>query len=59
MHYTPDTREEISAMLKGQQIESFTWEEEGAYWVMTFTGGAEMCVRLMAEIAQEGIGHLD
>jgi len=26
------------------------WDEEGSYWIITFTDNSEICVRLMAEL---------
>lgn len=49
MKYTPAQRERISQESKGKVIESFEWDDVDHYWVMTFTDGTEMCVRLMAE----------
>jgi len=57
--YNPDKfdaawRERVSKDAAGKTIESLTWEPEGdhghGYWVMTFTDGTEICVRLMAEM---------
>lgn len=52
MRYTPEQRQQISETAKGKTIKSMEWEEEdGGYWVITFTDESEMCVRTMAEIA--------
>lgn len=48
--YSDAQRKQISEMAKGKVIESMEWEPQGRYWVITFTGGEELCVRLMAEI---------
>lgn len=52
MKYTPEQRNNISEVCKGRIIESMEWEPEGKYWVITFTDGDELCVRLMAELSE-------
>ncbi len=47
---TPDQRTRLSESAKGKTIQSMEWEEEGQYWVITFTDESEMAVRLMAEL---------
>jgi hypothetical protein len=49
MKYTKSQRDAISAQAQGKRIESMEYDEEGAYWVLTFDDGSEMCVRLMTE----------
>ncbi len=48
--YTKEQRAQISKDATGKIVESLEWDEEGGYWVMTFTEGAEMCFRFMAEL---------
>lgn len=54
--YTDEERAHIGAEAKGRVIEQFYWsapaidDEVGGYWVMEFTDGTEMAVRLMAEL---------
>ena len=50
MKFDKARRELISQDAKGKTIESMEWDEEGEYWVLTFTDGSEMSVRLMAEL---------
>jgi hypothetical protein len=49
--YTNEQREMISKQAKGKIIESMEWE--GDYWVITFTDGSEISLRLMAELEQD------
>lgn len=59
MQYTEAQRRRVSEDAKGKTIESMEWEPEGpggGYWVMTFTDGSEISVRLMAELANPGGG---
>jgi len=48
--YTPEQRQEIGDSAKGKTIQSMQWDEEGSYWIITFTDNSEICVRLMAEL---------
>jgi hypothetical protein len=50
MIYTPAQRSQLTNDAVGRTIQSLIWEPKGRYWVMTFTDGAELCLRLMAEI---------
>jgi hypothetical protein len=50
MRYTEEQRATMSAEAKGKTVESLYWDDEGDYWVMTFTDGAEICFRFMAEL---------
>jgi hypothetical protein len=51
MNYTAEQRQQISAMAPGRTVESLEFEEDGGYWVMTFTDGSEISFRFMAELA--------
>jgi len=48
--YSKEQRTQISEEAKGKIIESLEYDEEGGYWVMTFTDGSEICFRFMAEL---------
>jgi hypothetical protein len=48
--YTEEQRIEIMKNMKGKTIEMILWDEEGQYWVMSFTDGQETCLRFMAEL---------
>lgn len=39
----------VSSNAKGKTIESMEWDDVGAYWLITFTTGEELCVWLLAE----------
>jgi len=51
--YTSEQRQKIVEQAAGKQVESLEYDDDPAagYWVMTFTDGAEICFRLMAELA--------
>jgi hypothetical protein len=49
MKYTPEQRESLIQQAKGKVIESMEWFDDDGYWLIAFTDGSEMCVRLMAE----------
>lgn len=49
MRYTPEQRSRIAQESVGKVIESFEWDDVDCYWVISFTDGTELCVRLMAE----------
>jgi hypothetical protein len=52
MRYTAEQRQQISKQAAGKVVESLEFEEEdGGYWVMTFTDGSEISFRFMAELA--------
>ena len=53
MRYTPEQRENLSQQARGKTLESLEWFDDDDYWLMTFTDGSEMCVRLMAELGAE------
>lgn len=48
--YTDEQRRQISEQAQGKTIESMEWDPEDKYWVITFTDGFELCVRLMGEL---------
>jgi hypothetical protein len=51
--YTEVQRAALADDAKGKTIAAMTWEPEGpggGYWVLAFTDGTEMSVRLMAEL---------
>jgi hypothetical protein len=49
--YTTEQREQIARDGAGKVVESLEFEEEdGGYWVMTFTDGSEVSFRFMAEL---------
>lgn len=51
MRYSDEQRKRISDESKGKTIETMGWEpDDGGYWVITFTDGSELSVRLMAEL---------
>jgi hypothetical protein len=52
MEYTGEQRERIGGQAAGKTIASLEWDDDpGArYWVMVFTDGTELCLRLMAEL---------
>jgi hypothetical protein len=54
MKLTDEQRAEISKEAKGRTIETFEYELPGdglpGYWVMTFTDGTELSMRLMIEL---------
>ena len=54
-----EIRKRMTEELKGKTIESFEWcpPQDGVrgYWVMTFSGGGEMCVVTMAELERENL----
>ena len=52
MIYTPAQRVTIIQQSVGKTIQSLEYDEEGRYWVMTFTDGLETCFRFMAEIGE-------
>lgn len=43
-------RAQIGRDAAGRVIESLEWDAVGQYWVMTFTDGAELAFRMMAEL---------
>ncbi len=49
MKYTPGQRHRIISESKGKVIKHLKYDEDGNYWVMTFTDGSEMSFRFMAE----------
>ena len=49
MIYNDEQRRQISEMSIGKIIESFVWEADGKYWVITLTDGSEISIRIMAE----------
>jgi hypothetical protein len=52
MTFTEEQRARISADAAGKTVESLEWEQEdGGYWVMTFTDGSETSFRFMAELS--------
>lgn len=51
MQYNKEQRERISTEAKGKIIETMEYDEEGGYWVITFTDGSEMTFRFMAELS--------
>lgn len=52
MKYDENQRKQLSELAKGKTIESMEWTDaDGGYWVITFTDGSEISVRLMAELA--------
>lgn len=54
MIYSDDMRRRIGESAKGKVIESLVYTNaDGGYWVMTFTDGSEICVRLMAELCNQ------
>lgn len=53
MKYSEAQREAISKEAKGRVIASLEWVDDkdiGGYWVMTFSDGAEISFRFMAEL---------
>ena len=48
--YTDAERQQIASHAQGKVIDLLEWVEKDRYWVITFTDGSEVCVRLMAEI---------
>jgi len=53
MTYSEAQRKQIGEEAVGKMIASLEWvddEDTGGYWVMTFTDGSEICLRLMAEL---------
>lgn len=51
MGYTAEQRRQIAAQAAGKTVASLEWEDdEGGYWVMTFTDGSEISFRFMAEL---------
>ena len=46
-------KEQFIQQSKGKTIAGAEWDEVENYWVLTFTDGSEVCIRLMAEIAME------
>ena len=48
--YSKDQREMIIKHSIGKIVEELYYEEEGEYWVMTFTDGSETSFRFMAEL---------
>jgi hypothetical protein len=51
MKYTPAQRQAIRTEVSGKTIAWMEWTDaDEGYWVMTFTDGSELCVRLMAEL---------
>lgn len=51
--YTDDERQIISAQAEGKTIEIMEWVADGQYWIIGFTDGTEVAVRLMAEISDQ------
>lgn len=49
--YTSEQRERMTYESKGKVIDTMEWVSEDEYWVIEFTDGTEMCVRLMAELS--------
>lgn len=53
--FTPTGRAQFIRDSVGKTIRSARWQpdlpEEPGYWVLTFTDGSELSVRLMAELA--------
>lgn len=54
MNYSEEQRVLIGSEIKGKTIAAMYWSDGlppiGGYWVLEFTDGSEMCVRLMAEV---------
>ena len=50
VRFTEEQRDRIEADAKGKTVESLEYDEEGDYWVMTFTDGSETSFRFMAEL---------
>ena len=50
MRFTEEQKRQITADAIDKTVESLEWEEDGGYWVMTFTDGSEISFRFMAEL---------
>lgn len=46
---TPKQREQFAALSEGKTIAVATWDDEERYWVLRFTDGTELCVRLVVD----------
>lgn len=53
--FTPELRRRFSEESKGKVVESIEYDDVEDYWVITFTDGSELAIRLMAELAVERI----
>ena len=50
MKYDKKQRDIITELTKGKVVESLEYEEDGEYWVMTFTDGVETSFKFMSEL---------
>jgi hypothetical protein len=51
--FSDEWRAAVSAAAAGKTVARLEWVAEERYWVMTFTDGSEVSLRLMVEIVAE------